>query len=596
VIVHDFSAPEQAIATSSARKPLLISLAALLVAVAALAYIVTRSPVERALPPTALILAEYGFVYSLACAMTGVYVLASRKHWIRSGVTDFPGLILPVSLGIFSAVYKLGMHQFGGWDEGFIVHAGAFYADGFKPFIDFYCSLPPSFMAGIRAAVLLFGLRWASMQILAALFAAVISLWSFGLLRRLGMPNIWALAVTIAFQLTTSVAIPFWWFNTTSYLAAAVLILSVLVCLLPNAGGLAWASLAFSLAMVLTSKPNAGIACLAVAVLFATRDRSRWAKALVACAAATLLALLICRFAQMPPASVLQSYAEIGKLRGSPLAFFPFREMSRPMLAIQLLFLGLNFIAFLYCFVTCWRRHPEQWRSLLVIAVAGLTSLEMICTNSEAKYSDASILLLAISILFLEPWRGWKTGAVRRTVLVGLLAVSAASGGFFAAIDQRILGIGVLSFYEPLPTRTIQGDFFDGLEAGPRMWEVLAEVQQVLDQFPSEEKVFFGPRMEFGYAAFHRTVTRGLPLAWDTGNFYSPERLPYFLLNFQKEDPDLLIFLKNDYTRMESVGYYIQNTNTYERYEGFPRLSVYVRRKDVPIEYVKPPSSRSFAP
>jgi hypothetical protein len=141
-----------------------------------------------------------------------------------------------------------------------------------------------------------------------------------------------------------------------------------------------------------------------------------------------------------------------------------------------------------------------------------------------------------------------------------------------------------------LPTRTVQQGFFTGLEAAPRLQRVLRQTEMALADYPSQ-KVFFGPRMECMYAAFQKPVTQGMPLLWDPGNLFRPERLPYLLRTFQQDDPELLIFLRDDFTRMGLVAFYITNTATYQRVDRYGELTVYVRKKEVPITYIRLPKS-----
>ncbi len=556
---------------------------ACLAALAALYFLITGPPMD--------LVAEFEFIISTSAALIALYYFGLCKHWQWHRFLQHPGLIIPASALIFASVYKLGLHQFGGFDEGLVVHAASYYARGLRPFVDFQCSMPPLFMAGIRATVMLLGLHWASLVVLTAIFAAISSVWSFALLRCAAIPSHWALAITLCLEMTAMVAIPFWWYNNTLYIAVALLLLSVLACLREPVPSLPCISLALSLAMVLTSKPNGAIACLAVVPLIITRDHVRLAKTLSACIAALGLALLVCHFAQMPPFSILHSYAEVSKLRGNPLRFAPFRAfleyMGRAALYSQLCFIFLNLSGFLIAlFIALRQWEPKFWRWYFVSVVAALACVEMLCTNAEWKYSDLSILTIATALLCLGPWEDRHVDTTRRALLVTILTICTVTAGFSAFIHLRILSIGLGIFYEPLPTRTIRGGFFSGLEAGPRLQRVIAETQQVLAITPTQS-VFFGPRMEFEYAVFNKPLITGMPLLWDEGNLYSPDRTPQFLLAFQKADPDLLIFLKNDYTHMGLVGAYIARTNTYQRYDGFPDLTVYVRRREVPVAYIQ---------
>jgi hypothetical protein len=401
------------------------------------------------------------------------------------------------------------------------------------------------------------------------------------------MPRSWALAVTVAVEMSTMLAIPFWWYNNSSSIVVVLLFLSVLACMQRQESLLPWISFSISLAMVLTAKPNAAPACLMPLALLVTRDKTRWVKALSAGVGALGLAAFICFAAQMPPADVLHSYAEVAKLRGKP--FLLLREMGWPDKQFQILFICASALCFAAPLAISLKRNARRWLGLAVCTIAALTSLGMAGTNSEMKSSDLAPLLVAVAILCICPWDEVEASRGRKTVLVGLLSIFIAMSGLYSVIHLRIHNIGPRMYYEPLPTKTIQGGFFAGLEAGPRLQRVLSQTGEVLSLIPAQ-KVFFGPRMEFGYAAFGKTVTPGMPLVWDAGSLFSPQRLPGFLLNFQQRDPDLLIFLKDDYTRMGLVAFYIRTTETYQRIDLFSELTVYVRRKEVPITYIRVPA------
>ena len=561
-----------------------IAAAATAIAVAALFFRASLLPMVLL---DAVRIAEYVFILCTAIALTALYAgFAERLRLHR--VFKIPGLILISAALLFCGVYKLGMHQFGAWDEDLLVHAGTYYAQGFKPYIGFDCTMPPFFMACVRCGVKLLGLQWSSFTLIAATFSALTSLWIFALLRRCAIPSHWALAITIGAEMSTMLVIPFWWYNNSSSVAVVLLCLSVLACLYPQKSLLPWVSLSLSLAMVITSKPNIATACLMPLVLLATKDKVQWAKIVAASAGALGIARLICFVAQMPPIAVLHSYAEVAKLRGTP--FLLLREMRWPEQQFQIFFIVVSAICFAAPLAIALKRRSIPWPLLAVCTIAALTSFAMAVTNSEMKSSDLSPLLVAAAVLWLQPWEKMQPGAGRKTVLVGLLSLFMVMSSFYGVIHLRILNIGPGMYYEPLQTQTIQSGFFAGLEAGPRLQRVLAQTSEVLSMYPSQ-RVFFGPRMEFAYAAFKKPLAPGMPLVWDAGNLFAAKRLPQFLLTFQQRDPDLLIFLKDDYTRMGLVATYIETAETYRHTDQFNELTVYVRNRSIPVTYITEPAS-----
>lgn len=539
--------------------------------------------------------AEYLFILSASTVLVALYA-GFAERWRLHRFLQSSGLIFLFSVLLAAGVYKLGMHQFGGFDEGLVVHAATYYSQGLKPYIDFPCTMPPLFMAGIRGCVNLLGLRWSSFALMTSAFAALTAFWMFMLLRATGMPRHWVLAVTIGVEMSTMLMSPFWWYNNTSYLSVILLLASVLACLQQQKPVLPWISLAMALAMVLCAKPNVAPSCFMMLPLLATKEKSSWLKTFVACAGALSLGWLICYAAQMPPAALLSSYIEVGKLRGSPLALVPFTQMGFLEGVAQSFVVIFFAVGFAALCESSAKRLPHYWRQLSVCVIAALTALLLASTNAEYKISDLSILLVAGAFLCIHPWKPGELSAVRKTSLVAWLSVFLVMSGFFAVIHLRILGIGPRMFYEPYPTTTIQSGFFSGLEAGPRLQRVLSQTSQVFSNYPSQ-RVFFGPRMEFEYAVFNKAALSGMPLLWDVGNLFSEERFPLFLSNFQKQDPDLLIFLKGDYTRMGPVASYIKGTTTYRRIETYSELTVYVRNREVPVTYIRlPPAISAIGP
>lgn len=480
--------------------------------------------------------------------------------------------------GLFAAVYWSGMQQFGGYDEGLVANAAAYYAQGDKPGVDYQSSMPPLFMAGIHLVQMTWGLRWAGFAALLAAFAVLTCSWSFLLFRAIGVQMRWAMALSACIQVCTSFVAPFWWYNNTSSLAVILLFLSVLVCLNESAHVFCWISLSVSLAMVLASKPNSLPACLMVASIFPVSSRRCKLKALASVGCALGIAYGICAVAAISPSVLFGAYAEVAKLRGSPLAMVAIEQQDQP---------ERTYLVVLICFLLLItadlmiRRMPstlEGWKRFSAVVVCVLVAIDMVLSNSEFPATNLVVLLVVVSLLCLFPWDSTISSESHRRLLAKLVIVFVVFSTYFGVTHVRILTIGEESFYEPLPTVRIDSGFFAGMQASPRLSRLQNEVAAVL-QVHSARTVFFGPRIDFEYAAFHRHVPDGLPLSWATGHLYSEDRLPDFLAALRKGDPDLLVFLKDDYTRMGLVADYIQSSPDYWRIDQFQDLTVYVRKR-----------------
>jgi predicted dienelactone hydrolase len=84
--------------------------------------------------------------------------------------------------------------------------------------------------------------------------------------------------------------------------------------------------------------------------------------------------------------------------------------------------------------------------------------------------------------------------------------------------------------------------------------------------------------MEFSYAAFRREPPRGLPIWWHAGSSFAVSDMAGVLHALDNDDFDMMVFLKNDRTRVPVVALQ-HKLSSYDLIGGFSELDVYVRRK-----------------
>jgi hypothetical protein len=495
------------------------------------------------------------------------------SRWLRWKGAPYISAVL-----LFVLILRLGTFQFGGSDESVTVHLATFYAQGLRPMIDFPSSVPPLFMAGVRLALLTLGLRWLSFAVLAAISGAVSVLWIIALLRRVDVSAEWALVLALTIEATTLFAVPIWWYNNITSLAIVLLLISVLATLQTPRGILPWISLSLALAMVITAKPNAIPAVSMVPLLWLRADKLQRIRAVLSVAGGIVIAALICWFAQAPLGLLIPSYQEVARLRGNPFSAIPWRYMDIVERIGELAFVSFLVGCYLYLFMRSALQKPRPWIEFLVCGVSILSSLVLVLTNSDLEITNLIPLITACIIPSLRPWAQTGLSSPARQTLVNLVLIVGVIAAYLGFSHFRIRAIGEGMFYEQLPTRMIRSGFLKGLEAGPRLQRVLAETDQTLKLYPSKV-VFFGPRMEFEYAVFNRQVMRGMPLFWDSEGMFSPARFPQMITDIRVQDPDLLIFLKDDYTRMGSVAEYIKSSPIYRKVDEFPDLTIYVRQR-----------------
>jgi hypothetical protein len=82
------------------------------------------------------------------------------------------------------------------------------------------------------------------------------------------------------------------------------------------------------------------------------------------------------------------------------------------------------------------------------------------------------------------------------------------------------------------------------LQAGPRFKAIEEDLISVVAKAGvAKDEVFFGPALEFAYAAFGFTPPKGLPVWWHPGTSYSPRDNATIATRFRSNLPKLVVFL-----------------------------------------------------
>lgn len=532
---------------------------------------------------------EYGFILAATFSLIALHAgFAGRTGVHRMLASRW--LIIPAAVSLAGSIRLLGMRQLAGGDHSCLILSGLNLVRGHKPFHDFPCTFPPLFMIGSKWAFLTFGIKFSSFAWMIAIFAAVTFVWIYGLLVRLEIEGNWALAIALCAEAGTTIISPFWWYNQTSALIVVLVFLSSIACIRRPEGWVSWISLFASISLTLLAKPNIWPICLCVVLLLFTRSKEVWAKTLTVAFGGTAIAALSSLANGLPPTLVLRTYRQIAAGRGNPLDVLPIRELGFPERQFVLSVLAICVLTFILL-IRSTLREQRHWRVVACCVVAFLTSSEMVFTNFEVKIIDMVPMVVAVAILMLRPWKnGEHAEGEGRIGLAAMLAFTLAAGVIFSATNLRVRGSGEFKFFEDDRMQAIKGGFFDGLQSGPRFLRTNEQLARVLAEHPND-KVFFGPRMEFGYAEFDKPLLKGMPIGWDPGTTFPKKDVLNILLRLQHHDPELLVFLREDYTHMGPVGFYLQHTPTYRRVDDYSELTVYVRQKEIPVTFVNIPSA-----
>lgn len=464
------------------------------------------------------------------------------------------------------AILFFGNSHFGGFDQSVIVGAGYRFWEQQQPYRDFVMTVPVLFYFGAGMAFSAFGVSWLALTIATAAYAAATFATMVWGLNVLGVGRIWAVAIAFTAESLSMVLASYWWYNPiTSITVCAYLILSLLVLRKPERR-IAWAAWALMAALLSLSKPNsAGLVLVGSALGFALSPGARkpflfFSGAAIAASLAILLVL------RLHPQDVLTSYASAAG-RGLP-SWERFTQDQPPaMVALALLMITAVLVPWSSkAFDVFWtfanqlrsdvpasigkRLETPEWIVLLSGATAAFLAF---FTNGELKPVDLPMLLVPVAISRrLRP----TTRTTRDTYLAALLIVLSLAGFTMGAARTRVYFIGPGAFYQ----QPSWGDFgqyspfFQHLHEGYNLHAVMAATSELLDhsrkQLGRDPKAFFGPRMEFNYAAYRLPSPKGLPLFWHEGVGYPANMRSLIATAFQQGDFDLCIFFRGDFTYM----------------------------------------------
>ena len=490
------------------------------------------------------------------------------------------------SAALAASIWLLGMRQFGGYDHSELIQAGWLQLSSLVPFKDYPCTFPPLFFIGAKYAFLLFGMRWSAFVLAMVVFAVSSFLFLSRQFRALGFSSIGAASLALTAELGTTVVCSFWWYNPVTSMVAVMVFASALVCLARSKEWTSWILLGLSFTMLVLCKPNAWPIGACGALLCLTREASQRTRALGVLILSVTSAGIVCWLHNLNPVDVLNTYSRIAQTRGNPLRSIVLRDWEPTEAYILMVSATVMGLLFLTVVAVGYDEFRQHWHEHACCCFAAFTGLAMFNMNGEIKTSDLMPLIVALTVAAFRPWSAKRFDWFGRTATFIVIVFFVTLSSYWGVTRLRVRGAGERMFFENGATETIQTGFFQGLHSGPRLPRVLGQLERALSKYPSN-KVFFGPRIEFSYAVFLREPPRGLPVWWDPGTSFALSDLPAISHSLEASDLDLMIFLKNDCTRMpiQPLRHKLQS---YDHVVEFSELDVYVRRKGPEVATVLP--------
>jgi len=475
-----------------------------------------------------------------------------------------------------AAIFKLGMIQFGGFDHSALIDMGWRIHLGQKPFRDFPCTMPPLFYLGAGWSFDAFGVSWRSLVVLTSVFSFGTFLWSYFLLEGILGDRFGAWLFSLMIQACTTVVVSYWWYNPVTTVVAVLCILSFWRLFETPGDWCVRGSCIGSLALLSLAKPN--IAGLLIVGMLAIGLCSgiRWV-VIVIMALSAVISLVTLAVASVNPVDLVAGYLGIAS-RGATLNQL-FQDIG-PM--EKVLFSGV-----IGALLIPWLIHPRhifsrwndqrQWLALL-----GLTAgLHGFITNGEAKIVDVPLVFFCsvLGLCFL-PWKGdadpriailtgfrWKGYfSALACVLIGIACAQAVT-------RHRVEAIGPGLFFEHrLSDHPPSTAFFMGLHTGDIFPEVCSEVDAVLSQ-SDRSSVYFGPRMQWAYAAFGVAPPLNQPSWWHPGVSFPKSMEGYYIKAWASGKFSTAVFFKNDLTYMSPDFIEIFSKN-YTVDQSYPLLTI----------------------
>jgi len=534
------------------------------------------------------------------------------------------GAVAAVFIVLFILHY--GMHQIGGFDQSHLVDASWRLIQGQKAYVDFPYTMPISYFLGGKFAFQWFGAYWRSFVDIMALFAVLTFAWSLFLLAQLFGRSWTTLLWATAMQIFSPMMASYITYNPITAMAAVLYTLSATYWLRRPSEKAAMASYGVALLLMATMKPNvAGILIPGISVILFFSPAHRW-KVVGVSFSAFILFCIFLWINHLTLSGMLAGYLSVAQ-RGASLEPFlidldPLEKSMAMLMLLSILVpavLALSlrsktqrslvawipaiamFIGYLI-FVANHQNKPVGEATIFVpVAMAlimGRKNLRSISvwiptfvllaglygfiTNSEQKLVDmppvlcAAILLAAElrSLAFSGEGQVFQMPIWWNRYLALACVVLSATGLAQGVARDRTQSIGPVQFFEWDDSRHVIADgVFKGVHCGDVLNEVVNEETEVLRREPSSN-VWFGPRMQWGYANFKFQSPSNEPIIWDGGRtMYAKSKEEYYFNNFLQHRHPLLILFKNDVTFL-SQDEVQRMAQQYEVDQSFPVLTV----------------------
>ncbi len=472
-----------------------------------------------------------------------------------------------------------GQLQFAGYDSSLLIDIGWRLHLGQHPYTDFPCMLPPSFYALSWLAVVLFGDHWYAFTFTNALVTMLllcIALHAhrcmYPILTRQHRLVVGLYASAMIFPMLVTSHL---WHSAFAAQTNTTLLFLLLFVFSYRAehdrwnfAGLSYSSFAFCL--VWLAKPNTGLACIALSILFPLLSRSRqrllpiW---LSLVASGFLLSIFVLACMSVSPLQVWQSYLLISN-RPHVLTMLGdgiFYEQTTPASLSNVTTYVICTVLLVTSIFVIHRRTIRVTSPYLAVLVSGIAvSLVGFATNWDLKFNDlAPTFFGAGAFLTLPPTHKARPGKFVSRTLTACSILGMAMAIVLCCIRARMVSSGHWAETPPNDTTFHKDPFFGYFGGSAKFWQVLAQVDSLRAANP-KASLYFGPRLEFLYAREHLAPPTDLPVWWHPGSSYPLASEPQIVRAWSERRYDLVLLDSSDDEGLRRLP--IQMVNEFHQY------------------------------
>jgi len=551
------------------------------------------------------------FVTAISLGIVATRSILSR-YLPRGSVLAEIAILSFTSIMLFLCVDTFGMRQFNGFDVSITIEFGKRMLEGFKPYTDFPCTVPPLYFLPIPHAFSQLGTEWRTIVRMGGWFGVMTFLWHYMMLRSARFSHFQSYLASAAIQCFTTIILSYWWHNSVSVLAGLSLVLAAQLLLERPMSRFGISSLAIATVMAVYGKANSWPLIPGVYfILFSKRSCLRGVAISAILSAGGVFA--VSRVYGFALGDFLDSTVSVASSRGIPNPISRLIGMGFARSQVLYFLMSMAFFGFVLIRRVCSDAIAAipsdaklcRFRSDAMFLGCALVGILLLGTNIENKEVDLAYLFLAAYLL--------EARRIRDQVAQSPMAEPVIPGAFRMALDRKFgrdrfstssisvyglvtcvliaMSVNSLTYGSGRGRVMIAGPFFEfqlskigneypffeSFRSGPAFRQILDDIADIVRDHPGKS-IFFGPRLEFAYATFGLASPSNLPVWWHKGTSYSNASEANVAKKWIDHSFDVLVlFDENSYVRSSGqifygkggIGHSLRSKNIYNYF--FPQ-------------------------